>query len=270
MKPRSLLAAAILLAALSGAVWWAKKHPQSGTATAPDKTVKLVDLPADQLQQIVIKKRDGSAIDLKRTNDSWTIIAPEQLPADRDVLSSLTSSLAPLNADSVISESSAQAAQYGLTNPALTVSVSRKDGKTDTITFGDEAPAGSLIYVQHGSDAKIYAVASSVKSSFDKTLNDLRDKRLLTFNSEKLTGIEFDAAKSSFTFGKNNQGDWQILKPGPFRADSFQVDELVRKLQDARMDLSASAEDQKKTAALFASGQPLDNSKSPMQTACRF
>ena len=88
-----------------------------------------------------------------------------------------------------------------------------------------------------------------VKSSFDKSVNDLRDKRLLTFNSEKLTSLELTTKKSDLTFGKNNQGDWQIVKPGPYRADSFQVEELVRKLGDARMDLTGAAADEKKDAS---------------------
>lgn len=256
MKPRNLVVAAVLLAALSGAVWWANKHPQSGTSsTTADKTVKLVNIPADQLQAIEIKKKNGAAIDLKREGGPWKIVAPDSFAADQDAVSSLLSSVAPLNADSVIADNSAEAAQYGLTDPSLTVSLSRKGGKADRIIFGDDAPAGSLVYAQHESDPKIYAVASSVKTSFDKTENDLRDKKLLTFSSEKLTSLELNNGKSSVTLGKNNQGDWQIIKPAPFRADSFQVDELVRKLQDSRMDLANGADDQKKNDGLFADGQ---------------
>lgn len=255
MKPRNLVVAAVLLAALSGAVWWANKHPQSATSTTADKTVKLVNIPADQLQGIAIRKKDGSAIDLKRVNGSWKIVSPNSFAADQDAVSSLLSAVAPLNADSVIAENSGEAAQYGLTNPSLAVSLSRKDGKTDRIAFGDDAPAGSLVYAQHQSDPEIYAVASSVKTSFDKTENDLRDKKLLSFNSDKLTSLELNNGKSSVTLGKNNQGDWQIIKPEPFRADSFQVDELVRKLQDSRMDLGNGADDQKKNDGLFAGGQ---------------
>ena len=256
MKPRNLIVAAVLLAALSGAVWWANKHPQSGTSgTTADKTVKLVNIPADQVQAIAIKKKDGSAIDLKRVNGTWKMVAPDSFGADQDAVSSILSSLAPLSADSVIADTSAEAAQYGLTNPSLSVSLSRKDGKTDRIIFGDDAPAGSLVYAQHESDPKIYALASSVKTSFDKTENDLRDKKLLTFNSDKLTSLELNNGKSSVTLGKNNQGDWQITKPAPFRADSFQVDELVRKLQDSRMDLANGGDDQKKNDGLFADGQ---------------
>ena len=39
-------------------------------------------------------------------------------------------------------------------------------------------------------------------------------------------------------FGKNNQNEWQILKPRPLRADSGAVEGLIRKLKDAKMDLT--------------------------------
>jgi Domain of unknown function (DUF4340) len=92
-------------------------------------------------------------------------------------------------------------------------------------------------------------------------VNDLRDKRLLTFDTNKLTSVEVGSPKGDVVLGKNNQSDWRILKPHPDRADSFQVEELLRKLGDAKMDLSASADDQKKAAAAFASGQPAGTAK---------
>jgi hypothetical protein len=97
-------------------------------------------------------------------------------------------------------------------------------------------------------------IASYVKTSLDKTSKDLRDKRLLTFNSDKLTRVDLTAKGSGVEFGKNNQNEWQILKPKPLRADGLQVDELVRKLKDAKMDASSSDEDAKKAVAGFSTG----------------
>jgi hypothetical protein len=136
------------------------------------------------------------------------------------------------------------------------VTVLEKGGKSQQLFLGDDVPAGSLVYARSNSDPKVYAVASSIKTSLDKSVNDLRDKRLLTFDTNRLTRIELVSAKSDIEFGKNNQNDWQILKPQPYRADSFQVEELLRKLTDAKMDLSASADDAKKVDAAFGSGQP--------------
>ena len=66
---------------------------------------------------------------------------------------------------------------------------------------------------------EVFTIASYVKTSLDKTANDLRDKRLLTFDSDKLTRVELAAKGAPVEFGKNGQNEWQILKPRPLRAD---------------------------------------------------
>jgi hypothetical protein len=169
--------------------------------------------------------------------------------------------MSPLNADTVVEEKPANVEQFGLKDPSITVTLHETDGKTDQFFIGSDVPATSLVYVRTAAKPAVYAVANTFKTSVDKNVNDLRDKRLLTFDTNKLTSVELTSPKGDVAFGKNNQGDWQITKPHPDRADSFQVEELLRKLGDAKMDLSASADDQKKTAAAFATGQPAGSAK---------
>jgi hypothetical protein len=102
----------------------------------------------------------------------------------------------------------------------------------------------------------VYTVASCTKTSFDKSAKDLRDKRLLTFDQDKLSRLELIAKKDDIEFGRSKD-EWQILKPKPMRADGLQVEELVRKLKDAKMDLNVTDDDAKKAAANFASGTPV-------------
>ncbi len=87
-----------------------------------------------------------------------------------------------------------------------------------------------------------------------KTVADLRDKRLLTFNQDKLTSVAL-TNKGTVEFGKNAQGDWQITKPKPMRADSLTVDDLVRKLKDAKMDLTSADSDEKAAAEQYNGGE---------------
>ena len=262
MKPRNLLIAAVLLAALSGAVWWSKRHPEAAqsTPTTP-ASPKLVDIPEAQIQSINLKKKDGSVVAVERKGDKWAITQPQPYATDQDAVNSLASSLNPVSADNVVENKASDFSKYGLTTPSLSVDVHQKNGKTSDIVFGDDVPAGSLVYARVGSDPVVYAVASSVKTSLDKNVNDLRDKRLLTFNSNNLSRIELVSSKSDIEFGKNNANDWQILKPQPYRADSFQVEELLRKLTDAKMDLSTSSDDAKKAEAAFAAGKPVASAK---------
>jgi len=118
--------------------------------------------------------------------------------------------------------------------------------------IGDDTPAGTAVYAAIAGDARLFALSSYKKNSFDKSTNDLRDKRLLPFDSDKVSSIELTAKKQTVAFGRSKD-EWQIVKPKPFRADRSQVEELLRSLHDAKMDLSGS-EDEKKAAAAFGAG----------------
>lgn len=251
MSLTKLLIAVLVLGSLAGLILWVNKHPQDKSA-ATTATTKLMDVPDAQIKSVDLQKKGSPLVTLNKDKAKWTITAPAPYPADQDAATSLVSSLSGVNADSVIEDAPTDIGKYGLTDPSLTVAVHEKNGKTEKLLFGDDVPTGSSVYAQVAGARKVYAVSSSLKSSFNKDLNDLRDKRLLTFDSANVSRVELTSAKSDIEFGKVNQTDWQILKPQPFRADSFQVEDILRKLADAKMDLTAKPDD-----TAFAAGKPV-------------
>ncbi len=246
MKPKGLIIAVGVLAVLGGLTWWSNKK-QASASKSTDTTTKILSVPNDQFQEIRLK-RAAETIDLKGGVGKWQITEPQPLPADQDAVSSMVTTLSSLNADTVVEDKATDVASYGLKNPALEVQVVKKDGKTDDLLIGDETPTGSGNYAKLASDPRVFTIATYNKTSIDKPLNDLRDKRLLTFDSAKLTRVQLDAKGAALEFGKNSEGTWQILKPRPWRADGSQVDSLVTTLKDAKMDLS---EDPKTAASDF-------------------
>ncbi len=255
MKFRGLLAAVVVLAALGGAAWWSEKKEKADAAKPPsDAPPKILSIPDDQFKQIQLVKKGGETTTLTRADGKWQIVQPKPLGADESSVSSLVSSLASLTSDRMVDEKPSDYSSYGLTSPTEQITITRKDGKVQTLLVGDDTPTGSGAFAKADSDPRVFTIASYVKTSLDKTSKDLRDKRLLTFNSDKLTRVYLTAKGSSVEFGKNNQNEWQILKPRPLRADGLQVDDLVRKLKDAKMDTSGSEEDAKKAIAGFSIG----------------
>jgi hypothetical protein len=261
MGTKKLLIAAIVLAALSGLLWWSNKHPDWGKEKKPEtETPVLVNVPDASIASIDIKRKDGSEVSLEHKG-KWTITAPTPYAADQDAANSIASSLAPANGDSVVEEKPGDVSKYGLTNPSLTVTVHEKGGKSDQLVFGDDIPAQSMAYLRVSGNPKVYAVPTSLKTSFDKGVNDLRDKRLLTFDQGQLTRVAVAAGKNTIEFGKNGQSEWAILQPHPYRADNFQVEELLRKLSEAKMDLSIPPADAEKAQHSYASGKPVATAK---------
>lgn len=257
MKFRGLLVAVAVLAVLGGLTYWSnKKKAAADVKPAADASPKLLSIPDDQFKQIKVVKTGGDTTVLSRGDgNKWQITEPKPLAADQDSVSSMVSTLSSLNSDRLIEDKASDLAQYGLNKPTIEVTVTKKDGKTETVLLGDDTPTGGGQFAMKQGDPRVFTVSSSVKSSVDKTYKDLRDKRLLTFDSDKLTRVALQAKGPDVEFGKNNQNDWQILKPKPLRADGSQVEDLIRKLKDAKMDTSISDDDAKKAAAGFASGK---------------
>jgi hypothetical protein len=260
MHPVRLLVAVIVAAALGGAVWWSSHHkkPDDSKTSADTSSPKVLAIPDDQIAQLQFQRKDTQpTIVRKNASGKWELTAPKILPVDNDAVQTVASTLTSLTADQVVEDKPSNLAQFGLKDPSFDLKVTKKDGRTTVLELGDEAPGSGLVYAQVAGDPKVYALSTSMKSSLDKTWQDLRDKRLLTFDSDKLSRVELTAKKQTVELGKNAQNEWQILKPKPFRADGFQAEELIRKLKDAKLDTSVSEADAKKAASAYASGTPI-------------
>src|SRR4051794_9148766 len=251
MKPKGLLIAVVLLAVLAGGIWYSNRVEAKKAAKGTDTSTKILTIPDDQFQEIQIKKLTGEVEQLTRESGKWRLVEPKPLPADQDAVASMVTSLSSLNADKVIEDKADDLKPYGLTDPTLTVQVKRKDGKTDELLIGNDTPTGSGAYAKLANDPRVFTVATFTKTGLDKRPDDLRDKRLLTFDPDKVTRVDLQAKGQAVEFGKDAQNEWQIVKPRPMRADSSAVTGLVDKLKDAKMDLT-SPEDAAKAFAVSA------------------
>jgi hypothetical protein len=256
MKMNNLLIAAIVLAALSGVLYWSnhRKPAVSSVKVSADTPPKILTLAQADIAKVNIKKKSGDEIELAK-NDAgkWQIVGAKPLRADQNEVSSMLSTLSSLSSERLIEEKAGNLADYGLAQPAVEVDVTERDNKTQKLLIGDNTPAGNAVYVALAGDPRVFTLATYSKTSLDKSAKDLRDKRLLVFEQDKLSRVELSAKKQDIEFGRNKD-QWQIVKPKPLRADDSKVEELIRKLGDAKMDLTASDDDQKKAAAAFNSG----------------
>jgi Domain of unknown function (DUF4340) len=261
MKLRSLIIATVVLAGLCGALYWSNRHPKSeSTAASANTPPKILSLKEDDIAKIDLKKKDADELVLtKNSSGKWQITAPKLLGVDQSAVSGMVGALSSLSSERVVEEKASDLKPYGLSEPALEADLTEKDSKTQKLLLGDNTPTGNAVYAKLDSDPRVFTIASYEKTSIDKSVNDLRDKRLLTVDAEKISRIELIAKKQDVEFGRNKD-DWQIVKPKPLRADSTRVEDLVRSLTDAKMDLSGSDEP-KKLATAFASATPVAAAK---------
>jgi hypothetical protein len=257
MKIRGLIVAVVVFLILAGILYWSEHHKPAEDAAkvSADTPPAILKLDPSALTRLDLDKRNAKPIVLtKADSGEWKIIRPQSFGADQPVVSGLVSTLSSLNAERWVEDKATDLKQYGLDQPALQLDITEKDNKTQSLLIGDDTPTGSAVYAMQAGDSRVFTMASYAKTSVDKSLNDLRDKRLLTVNPDKISRIELIRRNQTIEFGRSKD-EWQILKPKPLRADSFEVGELARKLTDARMDLSSY--DPKEAASVFAHATPL-------------
>src|SRR5579863_2327852 len=261
MKLRGLIVAAVVLAGLSGTLYWSDRHkPADTTEASADVAPKILAVKEADISKFDLKKDGAEQVAGERNSaGQWSIASPTLLPADQSAVSSLLGTFSSLNSERLVEEKASNLVPYGLDAPKLEVELSEKGNKTQKLLLGDETPAGDGIYAKLDGDPRVFTIPKFDKTSIDKSANDLRDKRLLTVNPDKISQVDLVAKKQEIEFGRNKD-EWQIVKPKPVRADGAEVDGLVRALTDAKMELDAS-DDQKKTASAFASGTPVATAK---------
>jgi hypothetical protein len=253
MKIRSLIVATLIFLALGGTLYWSehRKPTDESAKVSADTPPAILKLDEPTINRLELKKKGAEPIVLARnTSGAWQIAQPKPFNADQNAVSGEISTLSSLNSERLVEDKPADLKQYGLDHPAVEVDITEKDNKTQRLLIGDDTPAGGAVYAMLAGDPRIFTMASYNKTSIDKSLNDLRDKRLLTVSADKIRRLELIRTNQEIEFGRNKD-EWQILKPKPLRADSVQVGELVGKLTDARMDLSGTDKDLKDAASAF-------------------
>jgi hypothetical protein len=260
MKLHNLAIAALVLAILTWFLYWSEHHkPADDTSKlAADTPPAILKLDQNSITKLELKKKDADPVVLsKSASGDWQITAPKPFRADQRAVTGLASTVSSLNSERVIEDKAADLQSFGLDQPVLEIDLTAK-GKTQKLLLGTDTPAGGAVYAMVSGDPRLFTVASSTKTSLDKNVNDLRDKRLLPVDADKISQIELVRKNSDVEFGRN-KADWQILKPKPMRADSIQVDDLVRDLTNAKMDLGSV--DAKQEASEFGRAGPVATAK---------
>jgi hypothetical protein len=261
MKLRGLIVAAVILAGLTGTLYWSNHHkPVDTTEASAEAPPKILAVKEADISKFDLKKDGAEQVGGERNSaGQWHITSPTSLAADQSAVSSLLGTFSSLNSERLVEDKASNLAPYGLDSPKLEVDLTNKGNKTQKLLLGDDTPAGSGIYAKLEGDPRVFTIPKYDKTSIDKSANDLRDKRLLTIDSDKVSQVDVVAKKQEMAFGRNKD-EWQIVKPKPLRADNSAVDELVRALTDAKMDLDAS-DDPKKNASVFATAAPVATAK---------
>ena len=229
---RTLAVLVLMLAGLSAYLYFVDAEKPVGEV---DDKPKVFAVEADQIEELKVSTVAGGVAELKKTGEDWQLTSPHAAAADQAEVSGITSNLASVTMQRVVDDNPANLGDYGLREPVVEVSFKVK-GASDfkTLQLGTKTPTGSDMYAKTADDNKVFLVFGYLESSFNRTPFDLRDKRILSFDRDKVDRIEIRRDDRLVSLVKAN-GEWRITAPVEARADFSAVEGLLSRLGSAQM-----------------------------------
>ncbi len=252
MKFRSTLVLGLVFAALCGIYFGAQKFQERGARRA-EAAKRLFTFEAPAVQALEVLRLNEPPCAAERTGEGpWAITKPDASIVPLQVLwSRMAQHVAALTNERTIAKQAANAADYGLEAPALTVQARLASGENVHLRFGNLDPTESFRYAQQD-NGPVFLVTKNAFFELDRSLNDLRDRFLWNDRESPLLRFEFariwtgrkettmdnppalGAESVTVVFERpSKDAPWRMRAPVEAPANQEKVDELVKQVQYA-------------------------------------
>jgi len=202
---------------------------------AEEKPKVFAGLESDKIDQLKVSTVAGGAASLQKAADGWKLTEPTAAKADESEVNGMTSNLSSLTVERVVDEAPRNLGDYGLKEPVIEVSFKSKGDKAfRTLQLGTKTPTGSDMYAKLANEKKVFLVQGYLESTFNRQPFDLRDKKILSIDREKVDRLEVVSGDSTILLTKG-AGDWKLASPVEARGDFGTIEGLVSRLQSAEM-----------------------------------
>lgn len=199
---------------------------------------QLVSINQDEITQLKLfpKMMNGASIEINKEGDQWTLSDGNQsFSANNSLIDNMVSELQNLEAKSLMSNSKDKWVEYEVDDSLAACRVqlfkgSKKEADLYIGKFTFAQPRSMFTYVRLEGKKQTYKVEGFLSSTFNRKLNDLRDKTVLKDLTTNWSKITFDyPADSSFVLSKSDK-HWMI---DGVLADSVQVAGYINGLKNS-------------------------------------
>jgi hypothetical protein len=188
---------------------------------------ELVSLDTASVTQIkLIPKVEGTEITFKRTGSQWTVTKfGKEYHVDLGAATGLLSQLVGLKPQKMVSSKKEKWNDYQVGDSTTSVQVFAGSEQVADLKIGrigfNQNPAqmqqqqyggggfgGAFTYVRLADEDEVYTVEGFLESSFNRKLNDWRNKTLIRIKTEDITKISFNYPDSGFVVEKRDKKWW--------------------------------------------------------------
>jgi hypothetical protein len=234
VNPRNTGILFVVALVVVGGVWW-NENVRKGQAEVAEAQARELfpDVTTGDVTFVALETTDGRAARLERRDDGFRLVEPLDFAPDRTAVDGIVGALAEVKSEAVI-ESPQDEAVYGLGEGADVVRFGAGDAE-HVLHLGGKTPVGSNTYARRDDDPAVYTIPTFRANALRRSLDDLRDKRVLSFDREAIDRVDLSWRGGEVALVREDDG-WRVVAPLEDDADDETVDALLSDLSFLRAD----------------------------------
>mgnify|MGYP006094798829 CR=1 FL=1 len=181
-----------------------------------DKT--LFEFEEKEILQLSLQSKSETIRVIRDKNDSWNIQSPIKTAADLSTVNSLLFDLKEAQITKYIKISMDTPESFGLDNPQKSFSLKIKNSKNWTLQLGNQSADGQQIFAQWTGQQTVFLISKEVVDKLFRSLHDLRNKKILRFESAEVNKVLIQTPENLFELRKNGP-QWSLEKPEKIKTD---------------------------------------------------
>jgi len=194
---------------------------------------RLLPVSADQVSRFELIRK-GQTIEFGRNKEEWQILQPKPLRADSTQVGELLSKLTDARMNlSGAGDNTETPAAFASAAPVVTARVTDPSGTQEL----QIRKSKDLYYAKSTAVEGIYKINTELAQSFDKSLDDLRNKKVFDFGFADPNKIEIHAGSKTYELTRNGHDWWSNGK----KMDVDGVGSLISNLRDLTADKFADS-----------------------------
>ena len=191
-----------------------------------DRTV--LKFESENVSEMTLQVTDQAEIRCQKSDENeWKMVHPVEAKADVKEIGSILTALDTLKVAVFEADGAVDLAKYELDSPRIRVKLQLSENNGQELLIGGEAGTTGRIYVKRAEEDSIYAVSKEIHIALNKTVFDLRDKRVIDFQRTATNRFEIEQAGQKIVCEKNADDEWEIKEPVTLKADASAVDDLL-------------------------------------------
>ena len=202
------------------------------TKAAEERSNTLISLTAADIHKVSVV-RGIEALTLERDGTGpWRLTSPIQAAADETEAAGLVDALASLRIERVVEKEAKDPKAYEIPTAEVSLWVKEKAAPV-RLLVGMENPLDKSLFAKREDDPRIVLLASSLKTTLDKTVFDLRQKEVFKFTAADVGAVRVKAKDAAWQAAKDEAG-WSLKSPVASLAAKGKIDSLLESLSSLR------------------------------------